>query len=76
MCVCRARDTYVKDRLARPVLRLEGVVFRPKVSRALRESLQPTPRLPRGYPEATPRLPRGCPEVALSDALLDRVASG
>ena len=65
MCVCRARDTYVKDRLARSVLRLEGVVFRPKVSRALRESLQPTPRLPRGYPE-----------VALSDALLDRVASG
>ena len=29
---------YVKDRLAHAVLRLEGVVFRPKVSHALRES--------------------------------------
>ena len=46
MCVCRARDTYVKDRLARPVLRLEGVVFRPKVSRALRESSVAGPRRP------------------------------
>ena len=46
MCVCRARDTYVKDRLARSVLRLEGVVFRPKVSRALRESSVAGPRRP------------------------------
>ena len=45
-CVCRARDTYVKDRLARSVLRLEGVVFRPKVSRALRESSVAGPRRP------------------------------
>ena len=49
--VCRARDTYVKDRLARPVLRLEGVVFRPKVSRALRESSATRPE------RSTDRLP-------------------
>ena len=57
VCVCRARDTYVKDRLACPVLRLGVVVFRPKVSRALRESSATRPERSTDRPPVNVRFP-------------------